>query len=138
MARINRPATMINAYGTYLIDPSTYHIEEFATWTSDSGRDAFNKMQGEIMVDKHSFECTWAGITPDEAKTIMRLLRKRVGNKDTSFITITVDDILGDNPASSTETTKTYEVYVGDREVTVGWYANGQRYVDLTLSMIER
>lgn len=138
MARINRPATMINAYGTYLPDPSSYTVDENAVWSSDTGRDAFGTMQGQIIANKHTFNCTWTGITSTEAKTIMRLLRKRVGTDDTEFITVTVDDLFGDNPASSSETTKTYTVYVGDRSIGVTWYVAGQQYVDLTVSLIER
>jgi hypothetical protein len=141
MARINRPATMINAYGTYIINPSTYTIDENAVWSPDTGRDAFGTMQGEILALKHVFNCTWQAITPDEAKTIMRLLRKRASWKDeeTEFITVTVDDLFGNvDTSSSSATTKTYEVYLGDRSISVTWYANSQQYVDLTVSLIER
>lgn len=132
---------MINAHGTYLINPSTYTVDENAVWSSDTGRDAFGTMHGEILALKHVFNCTWQTITPAEAKTIMRLLRKRASWKDeeTEFITITLDDLFGNiDPDSSTATTKTYEVYLGDRSLSVTWYADGQQYVDLTVSLIER
>lgn len=142
MARNNRPATMINAYGTYLINPSSYTVDENAVWSTDTGRDAFGTMHGEILALKHVFNCTWQAITPAEAKTIMRLLRKRgtsVRDEETEFITVTMDDLFGNiDPSSSTATTKAYEVYLGDRSISVSWYADGQQYVDLTVSLIER
>lgn len=132
---------MINAYGTYLINPSSYTVDENAVWSADTGRDAFGTMHGEILALKHTFNFTWTAITPSEAQTIMRLLRKRASWRDeeTEFVTVTLDDLFGNvDPDSSTATTKTYEVYLGDRSISVSWYANGQQYVDLTVSMIER
>ena len=124
---------MLLINGSAVRDPSSMKITKSDLSSSDAGRDINGLMHANKLrdangniVSKTSIGLAWVAITPAEASAILSALQT------SEYFTCTYTE-----PSTNASTTKTF--YVGDREIPVKQWMDGNKlYEQVACTIIER
>lgn len=117
---------MLKINGTKIKTPSSFAWGLQDLSSEDAGRTLDGVMHKDIVAQKRKLDCSWSGLTSEEASTLLQAVNSSI------FLDITYPDAL-----SGREETRKF--YTGDKSAPVHMWTSGQKtYSSVSFNFIEK